>query len=103
MDEYIHVFYNRQRRHSHNSGTNRYALTPYGCIRWKTSGTSTTPSLTLGTRETLFRAPLDPTFTMIGVPYDVSADGQRFLMVVPAAEIRRPVNVILNWQELLKK
>ena len=64
---------------------------------------STAPTLTVGKRETLFRAPIDPTFAVTSRQYDVSADGQRFLMVVPTTEVRRPVNVILNWQALLKK
>ena len=35
--------------------------------------------------------------------FDVAADGQRFLMIVPSTDAPQPVNVILNWQSLLKK
>ena len=30
--------------------------------------------------------------------YAVTADGQRFLLVVPADETPRPITVILNWR-----
>ena len=81
--------------------TELFYLTPDGDL--VATVISTAPTLTVGKRETLFRAPIDPTFTNFSQQYDVSVDGQRFLMVVPAVEIRRPVNVILNWQALLRK
>ena len=35
--------------------------------------------------------------------WGASVDGQRFLMVAPSTDAPQPVNVILNWQSLLKK
>ena len=36
--------------------------------------------------------------------YDVSPDGQRFLMLVPAAQAKpEPITVVANWPALLKK
>ena len=44
-------------------------------------------------------------FPLVGTAYDVSADGQRFLMVKetePAAAVTQ-INVVLNWFEELKR
>ena len=39
-----------------------------------------------------------------GYPYDVSADGQRFLAVVPNdLAIPEPLTLVLNWMAGLKK
>lgn len=62
----------------------------------------TSPTLVLGERHTLFRAHLDPS---IGTPgatlYDVSSDGQRFVMLVPTSNRPQPITVVLNWPSLL--
>jgi len=39
----------------------------------------------------------------IGVPYDVSADGQRFLVNLAEEEGAAPLFVIVNWPAELKK
>ena len=62
-----------------------------------------TPTLSVGVPRKLFRTPIDPTGAMIYAVFDVAPDGQRFLMVVPSTDAPQPVNVILNWQSLLKK
>ncbi|MEQ1910336.1 MAG: hypothetical protein ABMA15_16055 [Vicinamibacterales bacterium] len=64
---------------------------------------SMTPTLSVGTPQKLFRTPIDPAGAMTYSQFDVSPDGQRFLMVVPSTDAPQPVNVILNWQSLLKK
>jgi hypothetical protein len=39
------------------------------------------------------------------VDYDVTADGQRFIVLVPVdqAPVRSPIAVVFNWQAGLKK
>jgi eukaryotic-like serine/threonine-protein kinase len=39
------------------------------------------------------------------VDYDVTADGQRFIVIMPVeqAQVRSPITVVLNWQAGLKK
>ncbi len=63
----------------------------------------TTPAFTVGVPQTLFRTPLDPTTTMLATVYDVHPDGKRFIMLAPVSDAPQPVNVILNWQSLLRK
>ncbi len=62
-----------------------------------------TPALSVGTPQKLFRTPIDPAGVMTYAQFDAAPDGQRFLMVVPSTDAPQPVNVILNWQSLLKK
>jgi hypothetical protein len=38
----------------------------------------------------------------VGIPYEVAPDGKRFLVCGLAAS-RQPLQVIVNWQALLKK
>jgi hypothetical protein len=51
--------------------------------------------------QELFRAPV-----RFGVPYydhDVTADGQRFLILAPAVgSTPEPLNVLINWHEKLR-
>ena len=46
----------------------------------------------------LFPSSADPLFPNLGIPYDVTADGQRFL-VNAAADVSKssPITVITNW------
>jgi hypothetical protein len=56
-----------------------------------------------GTPVALFETVAAP-YTPIGWCYDVTRDGQRFLMMEPAAESSaQPITVITNWQAGLKK
>jgi serine/threonine protein kinase/Tol biopolymer transport system component len=41
--------------------------------------------------------------TGVGLPYDVSADGQRFLLNVAGDETPVPLNLVVNWTAELKK
>ena len=46
-------------------------------------------------------------YTSIQLPqtfsyYDVSPDGQRFLMVRETEQAGTPINIVLKWQELLR-
>lgn len=61
------------------------------------------PSLVVGSPEKLFRTPIDPGGAISYFQFDVHPDHQRFLMVVPLTDAPQPVNVILNWQSLLKE
>jgi hypothetical protein len=50
----------------------------------------------------LFQTPLnrpDPEVEQ----YDVTADGQRFILIIPPAQTSRQLNLIINWTGLLKK
>jgi len=60
---------------------------------------------TAGTPQILFEGPYVP--TAFSFPfYDVSADGQRFLMLAPVASQTggaTQIHVVLNWTEELKR
>jgi Tol biopolymer transport system component len=64
----------------------------------------TKPGLSVGTARVLFEGVYNLR-TDSGVSYSVSQDGKRFLMVRRASQGNAPttVNVILNWQEDLKR
>jgi hypothetical protein len=50
----------------------------------------------------LFSTPMVATTTLFA--YDVTPDGKRFLLVVPATgTISAPATVVLNWEAGLKK
>ena len=63
----------------------------------------TTPAFTAGVPQKLFRTPLDPTATMYATVYDAHPDGKRFIMLAPVSDVPQPVNVILNWQTLMRR
>ena len=46
--------------------------------------------------------PIPPTAIPVIAPYD-TVDGQKFLVLAPVAPANRPLQVIDNWQALLKK
>jgi hypothetical protein len=64
----------------------------------------TQPNFSAGTPKTLFDAPYE-TLATSTPNYDVSADGQRFLMLkaVGQAQASTQINVVLNWFEELKR
>jgi eukaryotic-like serine/threonine-protein kinase len=65
---------------------------------------ATQPSFTAGRPRMLFEGPYEP--ALFPIPdYDVSPDGQRFLMLKPSEEEGAPtqINVVLNWFEELKQ
>jgi hypothetical protein len=67
---------------------------------------TTQPSFTVGKPHLLFEGRYFASdFPLVGVAYDVSADGQRFLMVKDTAEATTvtQINVVLNWSEELKR
>jgi Tol biopolymer transport system component len=58
-------------------------------------------TVTIGIPHELFHA---STFTLLGSRYDVSADGQRFLMFSPDSSTgNAPITVVLNWWAGLKR
>ena len=65
---------------------------------------STRPSFTVGKPHVLFSGPYEPTPATFS-NYDVSPDGQRFLMLKPSETEQAPaqINVVLNWFEELKR
>jgi Tol biopolymer transport system component/predicted Ser/Thr protein kinase len=65
---------------------------------------ATQPSLGAGKPRVLFEGQYQPSPATIP-NYDVSADGQRFLMLKPVEQAQSPdqINVVLNWFEELKR
>jgi len=63
----------------------------------------TTPAFAAGVPQKLFRTTLDPTTTQFATVYDVHPDGKRFIMLAPVSDVPQPVNVILNWQTLMRR
>ena len=63
----------------------------------------TTPTFVVGKPESLFE---DSYVTTIGPPsYDVTRDGQRFVMVKPAESerMRPPIHIVVDWFEELRR
>lgn len=47
---------------------------------------------------------VEPLFELLSASYDVSSDGQRFLVALPPeGEVAEPLTVVLNWTAGLKK
>jgi serine/threonine-protein kinase len=68
--------------------------------------TTTQPSFSAGNPHVLFEGRyLARMFPLTTISYDVSADGQRFLMIkeTEQAQSAAQINVVLNWQEELKR
>ena len=65
---------------------------------------TTTPALSASKPRRLFERPYELS-SALWPDYDVSPDGQRFLMVRRLTSPRRPaqINVVLNWHEELKR
>jgi serine/threonine protein kinase/Tol biopolymer transport system component len=65
---------------------------------------TTQPSFSVGKPRMLFDGPYVPTPRSFP-DYDVSPDGQRFLMLKPSEQAQAPaqINVVLNWFEELKQ
>jgi hypothetical protein len=58
----------------------------------------------LSTATVLFEAPVDSATTATANRYDVSADGQRFLVNAPVENAGpAPITVVVNWTAGLKK
>jgi eukaryotic-like serine/threonine-protein kinase len=65
---------------------------------------TTQPSFSPGKPTMLFEgAYLASTFPLTGITYDVTNDGQRFLMVKPQEASATQINVVVNWFEELKR
>jgi eukaryotic-like serine/threonine-protein kinase len=65
----------------------------------------TQPSFSAGKSRVLFGGPYQPTPATL-TNYDVSPDGQRFLMLKPSEQAQAAptqINVVLNWSEELKR
>jgi serine/threonine-protein kinase len=65
---------------------------------------TTTPAFSPGRPTMLFERPyMSSTFPLTGVTYDVTRDGQRFLMVKDQSGSATQINVVVNWFEELKR
>ena len=62
----------------------------------------TEPAFSAGKPRLLFEGKFAPG-VVASAAYDVSADGQRFLMLKPEPLRPEPLNVLLNWSEELKR
>jgi len=62
---------------------------------------STAGSLDFGRPNPLFPTRLNPPSAEVD-QYDVTRDGQRFIVVTPPAESRQTMNLIVNWPALLR-
>jgi Tol biopolymer transport system component len=60
-------------------------------------------NLEAGVPKKLFQAVILSGFFPIGMDYDVTADGQRFIISSAVQQATPPVNVIFNWTALLHK
>jgi hypothetical protein len=61
-------------------------------------------SFEAGVPHLLFTAPADPAFPNLGITYDVTADGQRFLINAAMDGIRTsPITIITNWTSTLAR
>ena len=66
----------------------------------------TTPVLDVGLPRELFQLPFSPATAGLGPPpWDVTPDGQRFIMIKPGdAELApRSIHIVENWFEELKR
>jgi hypothetical protein len=64
---------------------------------------SASEPLQVGPSKPLFPVPIVDTF-IVGRSYEVSNDGQRFLIPTPASSIPvLPLTVVLNWQAEMKQ
>ena len=58
----------------------------------------TEPSFTAGTPRVLFEAPF-----LVSTDFDITPDGQRFLMIRIGEQRADEINIVLNWHEELKR
>jgi len=59
--------------------------------------------LSFGKPEALFQALFVVTGSNVGRPYDVSPDGQKFVMNATVATTPQPITLVTNWTSLVKK
>ncbi len=65
---------------------------------------SLTPTFSMGTPARLFDVPVQSGYTNESDIWQVHPDGKRFLMLPPdKGQVGPPLNVIVNWQALLRK
>ena len=58
----------------------------------------TEPRFTAGTPRVLFEAPFP-----VSTDFDITPDGQRFLMLRMGEQEAGQINIVLNWHEELKR
>ena len=61
------------------------------------------PTAVVGPPQKLFRTAIDPGGAIGFFQFDAHPDNERFIMAVPVNDAPQPVNVVLNWQSLLKR
>lgn len=57
----------------------------------------------VGAPQIFFKAPISTPYFPFGMDYDVSADGQRFLISASTEEAKPPISVVFNWTQLIPK
>jgi eukaryotic-like serine/threonine-protein kinase len=60
-------------------------------------------NLTFGKPEALFQGPFQVTGNGVGRPYDVTSDGQKFIVNAVVETTPQPMTIITNWTSLAKK
>jgi eukaryotic-like serine/threonine-protein kinase len=55
-----------------------------------------------GSSQTLFNAPISSPYFPFAMDYDISLDGQRFLVSASVEQYQPPISVILNWPKLVQ-
>jgi hypothetical protein len=83
-------------------GRELFFLEPSGGRFYSVSVTSG-PQPQFGQQTPLFEAPGMTVASGLGPPYDVSPDGQRFLVVEPRAETTVPITVVVNWDRQITR
>jgi len=62
------------------------------------------PSFRAGTPKALFQAPIfGGGATILQHRWDLTPDGQRFLINTSSTDVSSPIAVVVNWQAMLKK
>ncbi len=63
----------------------------------------TSPTFQAGKTQVLFQGPRSQGYLDFGVPYDISEDDQRFLMLEEDVDSVTQIHIITNWTEELKR
>ena len=73
-------------------------------LDWKMMAADVDPvTAVVGVPHELFQTPLSFVSVRNSTAYDVSGDGQRFLMDSTGQTANAPITVILNWDQELKR
>ena len=113
---YVQTFNTGSSAHTSTAEGTKISIDGAGAARWRGNSReifylsangvmsvdlSTTPAFQAGVPKLLFKVPPSP----LGLYWDVTADGQRFLFAVPVStqSSAAPYRVVQNWENLLKR